>query len=188
MRPRICAPSVAGSIPSTRSVPPLTGLMQEIIGMVDVLPAPLGPRKPNDSPLVMVKSTPSTATKSPKRLTSPHASTMGDAVAPSGAPVPVRSESETLVIGEECDVIVRERYLAAREPNASGRPRRGWEGTGTGGPAGLGVVSGGRPPHPRSACSDGGQLSVGHDGISDGAPQRLGQVMAHTRDGEQSGP
>jgi len=43
---------------------------------------------------------------------------MGDAVAPSGEPDPVRSESGTSVIGEECDVIVRERYLAARELNA----------------------------------------------------------------------
>ena len=45
--------------------------MHEIIRMVDVLPAPLGPRNPNDSPLRMVKSTPSTATKSPNRFTSP---------------------------------------------------------------------------------------------------------------------
>ena len=55
-------------MPSTRRVPPLTGLMHEIMRMVDVLPAPFGPRKPNDSPLAMVKSTPSTATKSPKRF------------------------------------------------------------------------------------------------------------------------
>src|ERR1700728_1097199 len=123
-------PSFDGSIPSTRSVPPLSGLMHEIIRMVDVLPAPLGPRKPNDSPLAMVKSTPSTATKSPKRLTSPRASTMGDAVAPSGEPVPVRSESGTSVIGEECDVIVRERYCAARGPNAGAGHADGPEWTG----------------------------------------------------------
>src|ERR1700685_4531998 len=112
-------PSFDGSIPSTRSVPPLSGLMHEIIRIVDVLPAPFGPRKPNDSPLAMVKSTPSTATKSPKRLTSPWASNMGGgAVAP--APAPVRSESGTSVVGVECDVIVRERYLAAQESNTSG--------------------------------------------------------------------
>ena len=51
--------------------------MHEIIRMVDVLPAPFGPRNPNDSPLAMVKSTWSTATKSPKRFTSPWASTIG---------------------------------------------------------------------------------------------------------------
>src|ERR1700679_1251546 len=130
-------PSFDGSIPSTRSVPSLSGLMQEIIRMVDVLPAPFGPRKPKDSPLAIVKSTPSTATKSPKRLRSPRASTMGDAVAPSSAPGPVRSESGTSVIGEECDVIVRERYLAARERNAGEGDADGWERTGTGGPAGL---------------------------------------------------
>src|SRR5271156_4567423 len=101
-------PSLVGSIPSTLSVPPLSGLMHEIIRMVDVLPAPFGPRKPNDSPLAMLKSTPSTATKSPKRLTSPCASTMAAPVA--GKAAPVGSESGTSVIEDEYDVIVRERY------------------------------------------------------------------------------
>ena len=82
MRARMRGPSVAGSIPSTRSVPSLTGLMHEIIRIVDVLPAPFGPRNPNDSPCEMVKSTPSTATKSPKRFTKPCASTIGAAAAP----------------------------------------------------------------------------------------------------------
>ena len=84
--------------------------MHEIIRMVEVLPAPLGPRKPKDSPRAMVKSTPSTATKSPKRLTSPCASTIG-AVAASARRRAAgtsrsRSESGTSVIGEECDAIV----------------------------------------------------------------------------------
>src|ERR1700722_18370874 len=139
-------PSFDGSIPSTRRVPSLRGLMHEIIRMVDVLPAPLGPRKPNDSPLAMVKSTPSTATKSPKRLTSPCASTMGaGTVAP--APAPVCSESGTSVVGVEYDVIVRERYLAAQESNTSGGPADGWERTGAGVPAGVHVGHGdSRPP------------------------------------------
>ncbi len=72
-------------------MPPLSGLMHEIIRMVEVLPAPFGPRKPKDSPLAMVKSTPSTATKSPKRLTSPCASTIG-AGTTSGEPVTGASE------------------------------------------------------------------------------------------------
>src|ERR1700727_788224 len=107
-------PSFEGSIPSTRSVPPLSGLMHEIIRMVDVLPAPFGPRKPNDSPLAILKSTEATATKSPKRLMSPCASTMGAPVADEAAPVRSESEPGTSVIGEECDVIVRERYRALR--------------------------------------------------------------------------
>src|SRR5260370_3198273 len=112
MRDRMREPSFAGSMPRTLSVPPLNGLMHAIIRMVDVLPAPFGPRKPNDSPLAMLKSTPSTATKSPKRLTSPWASTMGaGTVAP--APAPACSESGTSVVGVGYDVIVRERYLAA---------------------------------------------------------------------------
>src|SRR3984957_10919448 len=121
MRALIFAPSVAGSMPRTRRVPPLIGLIHEIIRIVDVLPAPFGPRKPNDSPLAMLKSTPSTATKSPNRFTSPCASTMGADAAPGpGAPDSERSASGASVIGDECDVIVRERYRAAREPNAAG--------------------------------------------------------------------
>src|SRR5580693_3016040 len=146
IRERIRGPSLAGSIPNTRRVPPLSGLMHEIIRMVDVLPAPFGPRKPKDSPLAMLKSTPSTATKSPKRLTSPCASTMGaGTVAP--APAPVCSESGTSVVGVEYDVIVRERYLAAQETNTSGGCADGWERTGTGVPARVHVGHRhGRPP------------------------------------------
>src|SRR5580658_6339126 len=99
------------------------GLTHEIMRIVDVLPAPLGPRKPKDSPWAMVKSTPSTATNSPKRLVRPRASTMGSvgggppgsgraATAPCGAPGPSPAESGTSVVGEEYDAIVRERYRA----------------------------------------------------------------------------
>jgi len=45
--------------------------MHEIIRMVEVLPAPFGPRNPNDSPRSMSKSTPSTAMNSPNRLVRP---------------------------------------------------------------------------------------------------------------------
>ena len=48
--PDLRARAVAGSIPSTASVPPLIGETQPIIRIVEVLPAPLGPRNPNDSP------------------------------------------------------------------------------------------------------------------------------------------
>ncbi len=61
-------PSVAGSMPSTRSSPSETGEMQPIIRIVEVLPAPLGPRNPNASPCSTRKSMASTATKSPKRF------------------------------------------------------------------------------------------------------------------------
>ena len=56
-----------------RSVPPLTGETQPIIRIVELLPAPFGPRKPNASPRLTSKSMPSTATSSPNRLTSPRA-------------------------------------------------------------------------------------------------------------------
>src|SRR5262245_6624373 len=73
-RARIRGPSDAGSRPSTRTVPPLTGDTHPIIRMVELLPAPLGPRKPNASPGEISKSMPSTATKPPKRFVSARAS------------------------------------------------------------------------------------------------------------------
>src|SRR6478672_3265364 len=75
---RIRGPSRTGSIPSTVSVPPLSGDTQPIIRIVEVLPAPFGPRNPNDSPAATSKSTASTATNSPKRLVSPRAWMSGD--------------------------------------------------------------------------------------------------------------
>src|SRR6478736_1430919 len=77
-RERICGPSRSGSMPITRSVPPLIGETHPIIRIVEVLPAPLGPRNPNDSPAATSKSTASTATNSPKRLVSPRAWMSGD--------------------------------------------------------------------------------------------------------------
>ena len=72
-RPRISTPSFAGSSPKTRSVPSVTGETQPIIRIVDVFPAPFGPRKPNASPRRRSKSIPSTALSSPNVLTSPRA-------------------------------------------------------------------------------------------------------------------
>ena len=54
-------------------MPSLTGETQPIIRIVEVLPAPLGPRKPNDSPGATSKSMASTAVKAPKRLVRPRA-------------------------------------------------------------------------------------------------------------------
>src|SRR5437588_10831595 len=76
-RARIRGPSTAGSRPSTLRVPAVTGEVLPIIRMVEVLPAPLGPRKPNASPLATSKSMPSTATRSPKRLVRPRAEISG---------------------------------------------------------------------------------------------------------------
>ena len=49
------------------------GETQPIIRIVEVLPAPFGPRKPNDSPGATSKSMASTAVKSPNVLVSPRA-------------------------------------------------------------------------------------------------------------------
>src|SRR5215469_9386739 len=68
---RIAGPSATGSRPSIDSSPAVGGDTQPIIRMVDDLPAPFGPRKPNASPRLASKSIPSTAVKLPKRLTSP---------------------------------------------------------------------------------------------------------------------
>ena len=71
MRARIVAPDRAGSRPKTRNVPAVTGETAPIILMVEVLPAPLGPRKPNASPAATWKSTASTAVNEPKRFVRP---------------------------------------------------------------------------------------------------------------------
>ncbi len=58
----------------------MIGETQPIIRIVEVLPAPLGPRNPNDSPRATSKSMASTAVKSPNILVSPRAwmSEVGD--------------------------------------------------------------------------------------------------------------
>ena len=48
-------------MPMTRRSPSVTGETQPIIRIVEVLPAPLGPRNPNDSPGATSKSMASTA-------------------------------------------------------------------------------------------------------------------------------
>jgi hypothetical protein len=57
-------------MPRTRSSPDVIGDTQPIIRIVDVLPAPLGPRKPNASPGRTSKSMPSTAVKVVNRFVS----------------------------------------------------------------------------------------------------------------------
>src|SRR4029079_10473265 len=71
---------MAGSMPMTLRTPLVIGETQPIIRMVEVLPAPFGPRNPNDSPVATSKSTASTAVKSPNVLVSPRAwmSEVGD--------------------------------------------------------------------------------------------------------------
>src|SRR5262249_16050589 len=76
-RARMSAPFFIVSRPRTRSVPPLGGDTQPIIRIVELFPAPFGPRNPNASPLCTMKSIASTATKPPKPLTNPRACTSG---------------------------------------------------------------------------------------------------------------
>src|SRR5213592_3290878 len=76
-RARIFGPSCTGSMPRMRSVPPEGGETQPIIRIVELLPAPLGPRKPNASPRCTAKSTPSTATMRSNSLRRPRASIRG---------------------------------------------------------------------------------------------------------------
>src|SRR3954454_4374184 len=76
-RARICGPSVTGSRPRMRSVPSVIGETQPIIRIVELLPAPLGPRNPNASPRSTSKSTASTAVKFSNRLVSPRARISG---------------------------------------------------------------------------------------------------------------
>src|SRR2546427_7483960 len=57
----------------TGSGPWVLGETRRITRMVDVLPAPFGPRKPNASPWATSKSIASTAVNVPKRLVRPRA-------------------------------------------------------------------------------------------------------------------
>src|SRR4051812_39032035 len=79
-RARMSGPSSTGSRPRMRSVPPVGGETQPIMRIVELLPAPFGPRKPNASPRWTSKSTPSTAVSSPKSLRRPRAWIIGSAV------------------------------------------------------------------------------------------------------------
>src|SRR5215472_7603309 len=74
---RISRPSLTGSRPRIDSVPAVGGDTQPIIRMVDDLPAPFGPRKPNASPRCRSKSIPFTAVKLPNRLARPRARISG---------------------------------------------------------------------------------------------------------------
>ena len=56
-----------------RSVPAVGGETQPIIRIVELLPAPFGPRNPNASPRRTSKSIPSTAVSVPNLLTSSRA-------------------------------------------------------------------------------------------------------------------
>src|SRR5262245_49804002 len=74
----MAGPSCAGSIPRIDSSPPLVGETAAIIRIVEDLPAPLGPRKPNASPRWTSMSMPLTASTTPpdrdsKDLRSPRA-------------------------------------------------------------------------------------------------------------------
>src|SRR5579871_4701732 len=77
----MAGPSTAGSRPRMRRVPDVTGETAATMRMVELLPAPLGPRNPNDSPRSMEKSMPSTAVNAPKRFVSPRAKTRGSSAA-----------------------------------------------------------------------------------------------------------
>src|SRR5262245_26496756 len=59
------------SDPPTRALPP-SGMSNVVSMRISVdLPAPFGPSRPNTSPSLTLTVTPSTAVKSPKRLTRP---------------------------------------------------------------------------------------------------------------------
>ena len=79
-----------------RSSPPLTGETAAIIRIVEDLPAPLGPRKPNASPRRTSTSMPRTASKSPNDLRSPRAEIIrSSAVACSGTSATVEEYADT---------------------------------------------------------------------------------------------
>ena len=79
--------AATGSRPNRLTSPPDLRISPSRIRIVVDFPAPLGPRKPCTSPRWTSRSSPSSAAKSPKRLTRPEARTTGSLAA---APVSVR--------------------------------------------------------------------------------------------------
>ena len=80
IRRRISTPfSGASAIPATVAEPPLGAISVPSVRTVVVLPAPLGPRKPNTSPWAISNETPSKAVRSPKRLVRRSAESAGPA-------------------------------------------------------------------------------------------------------------
>ena len=61
-------------------MPSVAGETQPIIRIVELLPAPLGPRKPKATPRSTSKSMPSTAVKSPNRFVRPRAWMRGKSI------------------------------------------------------------------------------------------------------------
>src|ERR1700674_2836638 len=69
--------SATTSSPAKRALPAVGCIRPQSMRMMVDLPAPLLPSRPKTSPRETVKLTPSTAVKSPKRLTSPSTSITG---------------------------------------------------------------------------------------------------------------
>ena len=81
-----------------RRLPAVTGETAAIIRMVDDLPAPFGPRKPNDSPRATAKSTASTAVKPPNDLVSACAWIIGSALAVTRSRLQAVSDSRRPIV------------------------------------------------------------------------------------------
>src|SRR5947199_1060982 len=116
-------PSRRGSMPRTVSSPSVMGETQPIMRMVELLPAPFGPRKPNDSPRWTSKSMLSTAVSVPNCFTRPRAWINGVpaltrcTLAGNVFLLPGGGALERL--GELCElVLVGERQLDARSTDA----------------------------------------------------------------------
>src|SRR5947209_10032167 len=80
---RTSSRSLTTSWPATAAEPDVGLARVQSMLIVVVFPAPLGPRKPNTSPVATSKSTPRTASSSPKRLTKPRTE-----IAAPGSPAP----------------------------------------------------------------------------------------------------
>src|SRR6476646_2334406 len=119
-RPRISGPFSTGSRPRIRSVPAVGGETQPIMRIVELLPAPFGPRNPKASPRCTSKSMPSTATMSPNVFTRPRAWISGACaliVAAYRGSLPARC-SELERFGELGELLlVGERELDATAPD-----------------------------------------------------------------------
>src|SRR4051812_32638308 len=110
---RTSSRSCATSWPATRARPPVGRASVQSMWIVVVLPAPLGPRKPNTSPRATSKLTPRTASTSPKDFTScstsiaaDMAGTLGRSSTVAVVPLPPGAPRDARVVEQQAGLVV----------------------------------------------------------------------------------
>ena len=143
-RPPVCmtavtrpwATALRGVPPNTSAVPASGRERPSTMSIVEVLPAPLGPRKATISPCSMARSRPSTAVTVPKRLVSPRRAMAGVPARPVAAAavnvcVMPRASADRGGISSAADHDSPMTGVTVAPPRTAVRPERGDQQTGS---------------------------------------------------------